>query len=147
MTALVLFLLSLLVVPQVQQYWYDAQPNDDFLIVRSVAPTSGGLDEIVVVYDRAVKQPFIATYTVKVYSVNRDGNQIAVCVGSNTISYTPRDGQVVMKLEQFIGDECKLQSGTYFLEIIWVIIREGYHDKIVRHTSLPFEVRDVGYKS
>jgi len=130
--------------------WSDAAkkevPAETFFEVKSVSvPNFVAGDDPNMIYDRVIKKPFHATWSVEVHRVGGE-TDYAYCYGSGTQFYEPKETlpKAGVTLSWFVGKDCNLPEGQYTLQASWEIRPEGYPTKNERVTSNLFRVLPKG---
>lgn len=123
-----------------------AEPAASFLEIKNLAVPNfiAGTDPQIT-YDRTVKKPFSGTWNVEVHLAG-DKSDYSFCTGSGVNDYEPspeaKDANV--SLSWFMGKDCHLPPGQYFLQANWEIRPEGYPAKRESYSSNLFRVVPVG---
>lgn len=101
--------------------------------------------KVFVSYTRKIACDMIGEYRVKIYPAT--GDQFPVCDNSETIPYTaPKDGKkeefrtTVVPVERFVGEECALPDGDYFIEAEWLMTRRWFISEAVRLKTGPWRI-------
>ena len=102
-------------------WWLNREPSADSLMVVSVfVPNLSIGSDPEVVYGREIFEEFKATWLVKVLGFEND---VVVCQGSGIYIYEPDDRVSGMSLSEYIGADCQLSAGRYYMRTSWVPIK------------------------
>lgn len=121
-------------------------PATDWFSVRNISvPDFIEGDDPIIIYDRDIKKPFSATWSVEAHGATASTNY-AICTGSGTNKYEPGETlpESGVKLSWFIGKECSLPEGAYNLEVNYEIRPAGYPPKVYTATSNIFNIAPKG---
>lgn len=91
-------------------------------------------------YGRFIRKPFEATYSVSVVRI--DYGDLVVCDHSEVHFYWPRSltNLRVWTIDEFVGEHCHLDPGTYRMEVSWNLNRDGYWPVRLQMKSNMFEI-------
>lgn len=148
-TYLLLLVVSIFFSYKVSTIYYNSLPITDWFQVNQIAvQTTTVGQEPNILYDREIKKPFRATYTVRLERVSEDNSIELMCTGSDTVDYKTNTGiPSVVTLTWFLGHECNvyyknhfqsfLPIGQYRLTVTWRIFRLGYEEvELEAHSNL-----------
>lgn len=101
--------------------WFNRPKNpDNYMVINQVhvADFERGVNPVVV-YDREVKQEFIAEWVAKIYPINSDET---VCQGSGRNHYKPGMKHKSVTLQWFLENDCfyELPRGDYHVKTTWL---------------------------
>lgn len=95
-----------------------------------------------VIYDRTIRQDFVAFWIVEVQRVTDDGLFAHVCSGWGQSAY--EQGEIIQEdrvtWEWLIGRPCVVEPGEYRLRVSWTMKRPGWPEKELVTTSNLFRV-------
>lgn len=131
----------------IRQWWRNSEPIENWVDMRSVfVPDHVINQEALVVYDRDIKKPFIADWTVKAVPI--DESPTFICEASGKKDYVAGDTNLPdagITLEYiFRAHPCKWEPGDYLLKTTWIVKRPGYNDVLIRRNSNVFRVLPEG---
>lgn len=129
------------------QWHRNSLPIEDWVDVRSVfVPDHVVNQDALVVYDRDIKKPFIADWTVKAMPVEE--SPTFICEAAGKKDYVAGDKNLPdagITLEYiFRAHPCKWEPGDYILKTTWIIKRPGYEDVVLRRNSNVFKILPEG---
>ncbi len=120
----------------------EKEPPTNWLYVQNLNVADGiSMDpNIPVVYNRAVRRPFVGQWFAEVKNAD---TQALVCNGSGTNFYEPKDTipESSVTLDWFIGKPCPLPSGQYYIETTYKIKPDSYPEKTYQVVSNIFTVK------
>ena len=91
-------------------------------------------------YGRYIRRPFEAVYSVSV--VRTDYSDVVACDHSDLHYYWPRGTTTlrVWTIDEFVGEHCHLDPGSYRIEVSWNLARDGYWPVRLHLDSNIFEI-------
>ena len=103
--------------------WVAARLNtpESYMVVQEIGvPDHTEGDDPVVIYDRDVRKPFTATWTVRIRRVALDRLSAPACRGGATNNYSPEKSVPPnITLSWYAGRTCVLGPGQYIMTTIW----------------------------
>lgn len=109
---------------------------DEYMIIGGIAISDGfSWEDLNVIYDRKVYQPFDASWEVRIYQVGDP--ETPACVGSGTNHYDPSLIIRNVTLSWYVGTFCDLQPGARYIARTEWILDNGIS---IRNTSNIFKI-------
>lgn len=123
-----------------------AEPAASFFEIKNLAiPNFIAGTDPQITYDRVVKKTFSGTWNVEVHLAG-DKSDYSFCTGSGVNEYalSPEGKDANVSLSWFMGKDCHLPPGQYFLQANWEIRPDGYPTKRESYSSNLFRVLPIG---
>lgn len=141
-TAGVLALMANVAYDKISWYYKEQDPPSKWFVVRNLNVADGRAfdHKLPVIYDRVIYQPFFGEWRAE---VKQAGTLFTVCFGSGKSFYEPKDvlPPAGVDLSWFMGQNCDLTPGQYYLEVYFEINPPNYPQKVYRATSNLFTLK------